>query len=90
MLIDPNPIRVVPMIGTPTITHRNRCSSNVACPAAPNNKMHKRFLVHGSMGKNQMPKKPNKKSCRTIQHVYVCVTHPGVAPLVRASARLWE
>lgn len=43
MLIDPNPIRVVPMIGTPTITHRIRCSSNVACPAAPNNKMHKKI-----------------------------------------------
>lgn len=80
MLIDPNPIRVVPMIGTPTITHRIRCSSSVACPAAPNNKMHKKFLVHGSVGKldhNQMPKKPNKNSCRTIQHVCVCFGQSG-------------
>lgn len=35
MLIDPDPKRVVPMIGAPTITHSIRCSRNVACPSAP-------------------------------------------------------
>lgn len=34
MLIDPQPTKVVPRVGIPTIKQSIRCSKNVECPAA--------------------------------------------------------
>jgi hypothetical protein len=36
-MIEPCPINVVPITGTPIIIQSNKCSKKVACPAAQKN-----------------------------------------------------